>query len=262
MGGIVAGWLGHHATFLVGGGLALFAAGAMVFLMDRAQAHDEAPPRITLRAFAETLANRRFVALLVGAAIPAKLVLGGMLFYLTPLALHAAGAREAEIGRVIMLYGVAGLLTGTLFARLTDRLQRPELALVLGGGLCAAGSLPLIWSASTETVAVAVLALGLGQSLSIPALFTAALALSGQAIARHGQGPVMAILRLFERLGGAAGPLLGAALAAWLGPAPAMAVFGACALLGAAGLALYLAASDRRRHPRRPPPAVDDGAAR
>lgn len=240
IGGILAAWVGHRTTFLLGAGVALLAALLVTQLMGRIADHQENPPRITLRTFAETLGNGRFIALLLFAAVPAKLILGGLLFYLVPLALIESGTDAAQIGRILMLYGLIGLLSGPLFAVFTDRLQRPVLALAIGGGLTAAGAIPLGAVASEGLVALAVLALGLGQALSIPALVTAALAISQPAVTRYGQGPVMAVLRLLERLGGAAGPLLAALLSSALGVHAAMGAFGYYALASALMLLLTL----------------------
>jgi predicted MFS family arabinose efflux permease len=249
IGGILAAWIGHRTTFMLGAGVAVLAAALVTQLMGRIADHEEDPPRITLRTFADTLGNGRFVALLLFAAVPAKLILGGLLFYLVPLALFEFGANAAQTGRVIMLYGLVGLLCGPLFAYFTDRLQRPVLALALGGGLTAAGAMPLMGATTDSAVALAVLALGLGQALSIPALVAAALAISQPALAKYGQGPVMAVLRLLERLGGAAGPLLAALLSTTLGVTAAMAAFGAYALVSALMLLLTLRVFGSPRSP-------------
>lgn len=258
IGGIMAAWIGAGATFMLGAAIAIFAAIQVPFLMGRLTDHQEEPPKITFTALTNTLANRRFVALLAFAAIPAKMTLSGLLFYLIPLALMEFGANVAQVGHTIMLYGLAGLLTGPLFARLTDHFQRPVVALAIGGLITAAGAIPLFGASSGTTVTFAVLALGIGQSLSIPALVAAALALSQPAVAAYGQGPVMAVLRLLERLGGATGPLLAAVLSTSYGIGVAMGLFGFYSLASALLLLLVMHFSDRRRHRRHPkPPAIN-----
>lgn len=256
IGGIVAAWIGASATFMLGAAVAAVAAMLVPLLMGRLTDHADRPPRLTLIALAHTLANRRFVALLVFAAIPAKMILSGLLFYLVPLALLEFGANVAQVGHTIMLYGLAGLLTGPLFARLTDHFQRPVMALAVGGLITAAGAMPLFHTGSGAAVALAVLALGIGQSLSIPALVAAALALSQSAVAAYGQGPVMAVLRLLERLGGATGPLFAAALSTSYGLAVTMSLFGLYSLFSALLLLLAMHFSDRRRHRRPPQPPI------
>lgn len=258
IGGIIAAWLGAGVTFMLGAAIAFFAAIQVPFLMGRLTDHHEDPPKITFTALTNTLANRRFLTLMAFAAIPAKMTLSGLLFYLVPLALIEFGANLAQVGHTIMLYGLAGLLTGSLFARVTDHFQRPVVGLAIGGLITAAGAIPLFGASSATTVTFAVVALGIGQSLSIPALVAAALALSQPAVAAYGQGPVMAVLRLLERLGGATGPLLAAVLSASYGIGVAMGLFGFYSLVSALLLLLVMHFSDRRRHRRPPKPPASN----
>jgi hypothetical protein len=96
---------------------------------------------------------------------------------------------------------------------------------------------------------LAVAALGLGQALSIPALMVAVLSMAGPAVARHGQGPVMAVMRLLERLGGAVGPLVAGGLAMSFGASLSMSLMGAYALASALllGFAMMRLHADSRR---------------
>lgn len=251
IGGIVSDWLGPSLLFALGGATAGLAALLLSRLMGPSVENTELPPRLTLKALTGTLFNGAFVSLLLLAAVPAKLVLGGLLYFLVPLALQEFGANASQVGRTIVLYGLTGLVAGPLFARLTDRLQRPLAAVVGGGVLTAVGAMPLLHAQSVGQVALAVLALGLGQALSIPALMTAALSVSQPAVQAHGTGPVLAVFRLVERLGGACGPLLASLLSTAYGVRTAMSLLGCYAL---ASVLLLLAV---RAWPRGSAPAID-----
>lgn len=257
IGGILATWIGHAATFMLGAAVAAFAATLVAILMDRYSDHADQPPKISLQTFVVSLRNRRLVTVLLLAAVPAKMILSGLLYYLTPLALVAQGENEAQIGRILMLYGLVALLTGPLFARLTDHFQRPVFALVIGGLVTTLAVIPMAGATSYAGMALGVLALGFAQAISIPALVAAVLALSQQAMAIHGQGPVMAMLRLVERLGGAAGPLAAAVLANYLGIGTTIQIFGLYVFISTLLLLVLMRLSERRKH-RRPPngPAV------
>lgn len=260
IGGILASWIGHAATFMLGAAVAALAAALVTVLMDRLSDHADQPPRLSLQAFALALRTPWLVIVLLFAAVPAKVVLSGLLYYLTPLALIDLGANEAQTGRILMLYGLVALLTGPMFAALTDRFQRPVLSLVIGGLITAIGVIPMASADSYAGVALGVLALGLAQSLSIPALVAAVLTLTQGAAAVYGQGPVMAALRLVERLGGAAGPLAAAALANYLGVARAMEFFGLYVFASTLLLLVLLHLTDRRRW--RPPPTGTTAATK
>lgn len=249
IGGILAVWIGHAATFMLGAAVAALAAALVTVLMDRLSDHADQPPRLSLQAFALALRTPWLVIVLLFAAVPAKVVLSGLLYYLTPLALMELGSNEAQIGRIIMLYGLVALLTGPLFAGITDRYQRPVLSLVIGGLITAFGVIPMSGATGYAGVALGVLALGLAQSLSIPALVAAVLTLTQGAAAVYGQGPVMAALRLVERLGGAAGPLAAAALTNYFGVARAIEIFGLYVFVSTLLLLALLRLTDRRRRP-------------
>lgn len=245
IGGIVAERIGYSSTLLVAAGVAVFAILTVSGLMGRDGAHAEAPQRITLRDFAIAFGNRRFTAQLLLAAVPAKLLLTGFLFYLVPIALTGLGKQEGDIGRVVMIYGLAMMAGGPLFARLSDHWQRHGLVVALGGLISVAGMLGIPFApsaATTVVIALAVAALGIGQSMSITAQVSVVVSVLP---AQRGQSPGLTVLRFVERLGGGCGPLIAAALARSFGVTSAMGILG---LYGLVSFLLYALVA-----PRRPP---------
>lgn len=231
IGGILAGHFGEAATFLAGGTVAGLAVALAYFLMDDRVRGQATPPVPTREAFRAMLSNRRLQVLILFAAVPAKLILSGFLYYLTPLILLQSGATTAETGRVLMLYGLVALLTGWSIARWTDDKQNETRAVGIGGALTAVGLLLAGWMPDYGVFAVAIAMLGLAQATSIPAQVSASLKLSEEFTRHHGTGPVLAVLRLAERLGGALGPLLAAGLTLWVGTGGAVLVLGVIAAL-------------------------------
>ena len=229
VGGIFAGHFGDAITFVAGAAMACLAVALAFFLMDNTVRGKTSPPVPTRKAFKAMLGNRRLQVLVLFAAVPAKLILSGFLYYLTPLILLQSGATTAETGRVIMLYGLVALLTGWGVARWTDSKQNEIRAVGIGGGLTATGLLLAGFMPQYATFAVAVAMLGLAQATSIPAQLSASLKISADFTRDHGSGPVLAVLRLAERLGGALGPLLAAGLTLWVGTDAAVLCFGAIA---------------------------------
>lgn len=229
IGGIIAGHFGPDMTFVAGAAIAFVAVLLAFFLMDNMVRGKTPPPIPTRAALRAMLGNRRLQVLILFAAMPAKLILSGFLYYLTPMILLQSGATTAETGRVIMLYGLVAILTGWAAAKWTDKNQNETRAVGIGGGLTAAGLLLAGWLPQYALFAVAVALLGLAQATSIPAQLSASLKLSKDFTKDHGTGPVLAVLRLAERLGGAAGPLLAAGLTLMVGTTHAVLVFGAFA---------------------------------
>jgi MFS family permease len=231
-GGILADRIGFEATFLIGAGVAAL-AGVLVFrLMDAGPpTWVRAESRPSIRAgLAGALGNWRFVALILLAGMPSKLILTGVLFYLVPLQLTALGSTQPEIGRIAMAYGIAALLLTPIFALIADRSQAHGAMVGLGGIVSGIGMLPVLFAEDAGSVFVAVLLLGLGQAMSLSSLLTFAARVAHAEIARLGQAPVLGTFRLFERIGSALGPFVVAAFVVDFGYAGAMALAGVVAI--------------------------------
>lgn len=247
-GGVLAERFGQGQTYVFAALVAGLAAVIVTRLMAGAprRSDGEAPRGIKLRDFAVAFANRRLAMQLVFAAIPAKVLLTGFLYYLLPVTLIGNGWREADVGRIVMLYGVVMLLGGPLFGRLTDRLQNHG-AVVAAGAVLAA--LPLLaFSVLQDSMLliaslIAVLALGCGQAMSISAQVSMVVSMASDADVRQGQAPQLTVLRFVERFGGGFGPMVAAPLAKAFDSTWAIAILGAYA---AASALIYIALMVRR----------------
>jgi predicted MFS family arabinose efflux permease len=243
IGGILADRIGYSNTLLVAAGVAVFAGALAVKLMeDRPRAAgattDVGAMLAGLRAY---LKNRRLLALTALAAVPAKMMLTGFLFFLAPLILTDLGAKDGEIGRLAMIYGVSAMLLMPLFASLCDRFQGHGAMIGVGAILTGCGLIPMLFGASTLLVAIAILALGVGQAMSVSAQTALVTIIGREEIARHGPGPVMGAFRLLERIGAALGPLVAGQLAQMYGFVGSATVFGyAGVVTGVAFSALFL----------------------
>ncbi len=217
IGGILADRIGYTATFCCAAALGAGAALVAIRLLDAAptpQPASRRPLRGTIRALAT---HPRFVLLMLGAAVPAKLLLNGFLFFLVPLTLSELGASRSEIGRVAMLYGLAALFLGPTCARLADRFSAHGPLVGTGGLLAGLGLIPVFFFPTTFGVLAGVLLLGIGQAMSISAQLALVTRICKPQIERFGRDPVLGFYRLVERLGGAAGPLVAAGLAGLFG---------------------------------------------
>jgi predicted MFS family arabinose efflux permease len=235
IGGIIAGRVGFIAALVAGATLALVSGIAGWRVLDGAA---NLPRGLSTRAprFRDMLLvtrNFRLMLLLLFSAAPAKLLLSGVLFFLVPLIAHDLGSTQSEVGRIIMAYGVASLALSPLFANLADRWGGHGVAVGAGGMIAGAGMIPMLFDPTPNTLTIAVICLGVGQSLSIAPQFALALLIGEPQIAKYGQGPVVGLYRLVERLGGAAGPFVAAGLVSWLGHMEAMAALGIAAVASA-----------------------------
>lgn len=177
-----------------------------------------------------------FMALLVGSALPAKLVLSALCFYLVPVHLLSIGASEAEIGRLQMIYPVATVLLVPVFSRLASRGNR-ALPYVVGGQLLTGLAMLIVLGGTQElALALVLLVFGLAQAM----LITPQASLVGQLVSAGGErmdeDAAYGLYRLVERSGSAIGPVLAGLLLVSVGFAPTVLVLGAISVVG--GLAL------------------------
>ena len=207
---------------------------------DAAGGADDGLAAPALRDYARVFAQGRFLWVTALAAVPAKLILAGAVFYLVPIHVLAAGGSPAVAGRAMMLYAVALVL---VLPRATAWVERGvPLARLVGAGLCLSslGGFALVGAHGVLPVYLVTTMLGLGQGLSIAAQSSLLSQVCAAEIAAHGSGPVFGAYRLVERLGNAGGPLLAGALAALAGPARAFVAMATLVL--ACGLGFLLLA--------------------
>jgi len=242
-GAVVADRFGFDASFLLATGLALLAAlVAWRHLpqdMPGTGVEGRADPRPAAGRDGSSLSaltNPRFLALLLLAAIPAKLFLTGVIFYLAPLLLTSLEVSPPAIGRTVMSYALIIVLTVDFSAWVTDRYRLGHAQIVAAGLLTGAGALALLVLDPATGLLVAIACYGVAQSLSAAPLLSVVPDLCPREAALHGPAALFAQVRLFERVGSIAGPMLAAGLTVAVGPVWTVVWIGAVC---AAGSVLY-----------------------
>ncbi len=205
LGGVLAGEFGFRPVLVASALLALLALAAYRRPPERLLSAQPSPPPLTVAEVRALLTNRRFAGLMFGAAVPAKLALAGLLFYLTPLALTEIGYGPAAIGRAVMLYFVLVAAVNPLASWLSDRYGWRWSLTVAGGVLIGAGPLAGMgdWLSGEQSIWLAIAALGVGTGLAAAPMQ----ALASEVGAAAGATSVAVVLRTIERLGSAIGPL-------------------------------------------------------
>ncbi|QPM90248.1 MFS transporter [Pseudooceanicola algae] len=239
IGGILADRLGVDAAFYMA-----TTALALSFMTTLGILPSEKPlPKPPRPSFRESLhptgailRNRRYIGLIFGMAIPAKLLLNGGLFLCLPLAVASLGGGAAAAGQLFMIYGLVVLLSASLIARAIDRWNLVAPVVCIGTIMSAlALALPeLVGSSWALVPCVAIFAFG--QALSVPSQMSFLLHLTPSEQTRFGAATVIGQYRFMERLGSLAGPIIGAALLTILTPTQSLLCLGLVAML-LAGLA-------------------------
>ncbi|MEW5422383.1 MFS transporter [Amorphus sp. 3PC139-8] len=235
IGGILADRLGIAAAFLVSAAMCLAAyLCALVALSGDRPNPTAAIGGVSIRQIGSVLKRPQMLTLLVGCALPAKMLLIGFCFYYLPLSLSSAGFDPATIGRVLMLYGLAMVVVIPLVSRLSDDGGRRVSFVVVGALLSGLAIAHLYLWPAPWGAALAVLQVGIAQGLST----TPQSALVGELGARYvpslSQGSLYGVFRFIERSGTAIGPAIVAFLwGAYGGEVAVMAIAGMVALGGA-----------------------------
>lgn len=234
MGAILAQHIGPAPTLLVAALSSLVCAIVMARLMPPGPTSQTIPKKnLRWQQLRRLLANGRFLALVFGISVPAKICMTGFMFYLIPKFLTAQDINQASIGRILMLYSLMFIFVGPGLSRLLEgRLSQRRLT--IGATLLAGLALLfVVWQADVVGVLLAVGLYALFRASSSPASTSLLLEVSSQEVEELGAATVIAIATLFERLGNIAGPILAGLLLALFGFPGALASFGILTLAGA-----------------------------
>ncbi len=207
IGGIVADRLGDATAFTVSAVMALVAyVCALVALPSDGPRGGEVRRSVRMSDVRRVLAQPLMVSLLVGCALPSKMLLIGLCFYILPLSL-AGQFEPAVIGRVLMLYGLAMLVIVPAVSRWSDQASL-RMSFVVLGGIASALSVahffiwPQPWGA-----ALMVLQIGIAQGISTTPQSALVGEIGKQILPDLSEGGIYGVFRLVERMGTALGPL-------------------------------------------------------
>jgi MFS family permease len=219
IGGILADNIGYRAAFGVSAVMSLLSILAIARLPAmEVRAPSQRPSRAPrMREVMALITNRRFMTLTGLAAVPAKVILTGVCFYLVPLYIVSIGNTSAMAGRMLMVYAVMMVLIVPLSATLSDATMRRDRYVSVGLIISGLSGLLLLVSDSFLVLFGVVFLLGLGQALSIAAQSALVSEHCQEEIRIYGHDAVYGVYRMLERLGNALGPLIASLLVVFMG---------------------------------------------
>jgi predicted MFS family arabinose efflux permease len=246
VGGVLAGRFGPEVAFAV----VVLATLAALRLTTKLPARPATPPAAIPGRWRRLFRAPALAWLMLGIALPAKLMLAGLCFFLIPMELLQRGAGEAEIGRLQMVYPLATVFLVPVVSALAAELHL-RLPFVFAGQLLSALAAAFVLHGVGDwSLAALLLLFGVAQSL----LITPQAGLVGDLVTRYGGGigedAAYGLFRLVERAGSALGPVVAGIVMARFGFAVSVLTLGAIVLVGAV---LFLVALwvEGRRHARR-----------
>jgi MFS family permease len=213
IGAVIAQLLGLNAAMLFAAALAalswFFFTGITIpaFASD---AQSSANSTSLGQSFAALLKNHKTCIILISNALSGKLMLAGLMFYMTPLLLLGFNFSQVSIGQFFMLYYAPLTLGNMLLARFTPSPKVVTPLMILGSTLSGVGVLLLFWFNSPYALAIAIVCLGVGQSAVLTLAPALLLSITRAELPHVMVGHTLSLVRTFDRIGG----ILGAALAA------------------------------------------------
>lgn len=197
LGGLIAGRFGFATAFFVGAILSAISLGlGLLSMTGRAgdRETDRSQPAQAVRERKRWF-SIRYLALLLGVAVPMNATMVIFIWYLTPLMLSDLGNEPADIVRVLLLYYVAILFLGPRVAGMSDGWPGPVPLIMAGATISGLGLLAVVAIGGFWAIAAAVGMVGIGQVMTATPLYAYVLRITG------GPGPGMDNLRLIERVG-------------------------------------------------------------
>ncbi len=201
------------------------------------------------RGYWAVVRNPRALAVILGAALPARLVAVTVLVVVVPLQMSALQQPAAMAGRALLLYFLVFAVTVSSFANWSDASGRRLPFLVAGGLVSALACWALPGLGGVPGMAACCALLGLGQAMqSSPQLALVTEIFEPQPDSPPLATPeeALAAFRLLERLGSIAAPFATAAAVAAFGYAGAMLAIGMFLAVATLGMLLGLQTAESR----------------
>lgn len=244
-GGVVAGPFGPAGLSVLATLLAVLAWGVGRAAGDSFEfPADRMSPCRFGRAFRLLLANRRYVLVLLGCDVTARVARAAVVFVLAPVWLHGAGVAVADIAALSLLYWAPALGLAPLARRLARRPARAAGLAVAGGLVAALGMLGAMLAPGIASWAAMLLGLGLGQGVGLPAGRALLAGLAQPEAGVMGTDVLALWTGGVARLGAALGVAAVAVLLAVAGPDGALALVGGLCGAGALTVAVVAIAFD------------------
>ncbi len=197
----------------------------------------------TWRGYAAVLRNRRAMCVILGSALPARLVAVTVLVVVAPLYVRQLEQSADAAGRVMLMYFLCFAASASLMAHWSDLLGQRKPFIVAGCLLAAIACLQLPLIGGIAGLALCCALLGVGQAVQSSPQLTLVTELfehapGGSGTNSHTASPeqALAAFRLIERGGSIVAPFVTALSIAWLGLQGAVAAVGVVLALGALGV--------------------------
>ena len=234
IGAVIAEILGQSSALLFACAVCMlswmFFKGVSLPTGSRNEASDEAAGGVTA-GFGALLKNKNMQLAMWCGVMPGKLMMAGMLFYITPLLLQQYQLSQASIGQFFILYYVLLSAGNAIISRVDLGIHTKIRLVVIGGFFSGAGALTMYWFNSPLALAFAIISFGFGQSMLLTPITAVILSIVKAEMPAVEPSRALALSRSFERVGGIIGAGLAAVFSAYMGYREASVILGALVIV-------------------------------
>ncbi|SMD06275.1 Predicted arabinose efflux permease, MFS family [Desulfocicer vacuolatum DSM 3385] len=209
IGGMLANRIGYANVFFVSAVFSIFALIYLLAIFNKDTmmvTNCQKKEPFSFEYFFAVLKDKEFVTLTFFQAIPAKIILIGVLFYYVPLYLRSIDVAQGTIGRVIMGYGMVLILMGPVISKYRKKIQYRKYNIFIGGMLTGLSMIFFYFYTGFTPLVIIVLMIGLSHAFSVSSQTSLVTELA--IIKKMGVGSGMGLFRFWERVGNIMGPLL------------------------------------------------------
>jgi MFS family permease len=210
VGGMLAERLGYAPIFTISMFIMILAVVfGFVFMRQNFETGAKAAqtaPGLGMKAVFRFIFSRNIFAMLFLLSLPSAVVFVGTLYYVSPIYLDQLGTTQANIARILMIYGLSMIYLAPFIGRMVDNTPNKKIFLVISGVLGAMALLVFYFMEGIVSVIITISMLSLAASFgnSTQTVY----ALKQKAAQELGGGRAMSIYRSIERIGWVLGPIL------------------------------------------------------
>ncbi|WP_410497863.1 MFS transporter [Chitinibacter sp. S2-10] len=217
IGGMVVDKLGERWTFALSALLSIMAAWFVARMISPKSGVGGSKKTFQLADVLKLMRHKKFAAITVLAAIPAKIALAGFLYYSVPLYLKSLGTSQGNTGRLMMLYSLAIILVSPTIAKLADMLGSRRWFVIIGGYVAGMAMFASLLQEGMWGLVLSIVCLGFAHAIGVSPQLALVSDYCADAVRDLGQATATGVFRLLERLGNVFGPLIASVLIAVYG---------------------------------------------
>ncbi len=238
LGGILATQVGYRNGLMVSASISILMAAFVLFYHPRKVATGVATlvRKIKITDIFAPFRDRTAVVTLFFVSIPVQLAFFGLFQYTLPIVMDQAGLSEANIGRILTIYGIISL-GAPFLARYADRTRNEKRLLVLGNLVTGAFLMVFFAQSGVWAIVLVVAAIGIG-GLVFDTVTSSYLSFT-KASEKYGETRFLSVFLTWEKFFTVFIPVLVGSLMTVVGYVKSAAILGVVIALGATVFAIF-----------------------